>query len=231
MEVPARFVRDCLEAARECGLPSHDLLEGLPLTHERLDEPGARVRWNDFAELADRIGAALGTNDRIEEFGRLTGTRISPWGFVRLVPHVVSPAHLLRVALQFVGPALFPHLGHELVMRAGGTMRLTLSLPPSYRGSETFFRFCMGGIRASTTVFGYKAALIAVASIGPRGCVLDITPPPNRTVFGRVRSALRALRGESALFDEIARQHEAMQDVFGVLLRTQSELQQLMERV
>jgi len=231
MEVPARFVCDCLEAAGECGLASHDLLEGLPFTRERLDEPGARVRWNDFAELTDRIGAALGTNDRIEEYGRLTGTRISPWAFVRLLPHVVSPAHLLRVALQFVGPAVFPHLGHELVMRGGGTMRLTLSVPPSYRGSETFFRFCMGGIRASTTVFGYKAPLVAVASIGPRGCVLDITPPPNRTVLGRVRSAIRALRGESALFDEIARQHEAMQDVFGVLLRTQSELQQLMERV
>jgi PAS domain S-box-containing protein len=231
MEVPARFVRDYLQAARECGLAPADLLQGLPFTRERLDEPGARVRWNDFAELTDRIGAALGTNDRIEEFGRLTGLRISPWAFVRLVPHVVSPAHLLRVALQFVGPVLFPHLGHEFVVRAGGTMRLTLSVPPSYRGSETFFRVCMGGIRASTTVFGYEAALIAVASIGPRGCVLDITPPPNRTVFGRVRSALRALRGESALFDEIARQHEAMQDVFGVLLRTQSELHQLMERV
>ncbi len=110
-------------------------------------------------------------------------------------------------------------------------MRLTLSVPPSYRGSETFFRVCVGGIRASTTVFGYKAPLIAIASIGPRGCVLDITPPPNRTAVGRVWSALRALRGESALFDEVVRQHEAMQDVFGVLLRTQSELHQLMERV
>ena len=60
MEVPARFVRDYLEAARECGLATHDLLEGLPFTRERLDEPGARVRWNDFAELTDRIGAALG---------------------------------------------------------------------------------------------------------------------------------------------------------------------------
>ena len=231
MEVPARFVRDYLDAARDCGLIPDELLDGLPLTRERLDVPGARVRWNDFAALTDRIGAALGTNERIEELGRLTGARISPWALVKLVPHVVSPGLLLRIALQFVGPVLFPHLGHEFVVRPGGTMRLTLSVPPSYQGSETFFRICVGAIRTSTTLFGYEAALIAVASIGPRGCVLDITPPPNRTVVGRIRSALRALRGESALFDEIARQHEAMQDVFGVLLRTQSELQQLMERI
>src|SRR6202000_1589719 len=37
--------------------------------------------------------------------------------------------------------------------------------------------------------------------------------------------------GESALFDEIARQHEATQRVFGKLLRTQTELRQLMERI
>ena len=70
-----------------------------------------------------------------------------------------------------------------------------------------------------------------MVSLGPRGCVLDVTPPPNRTVFGRVRSAFRSLRGESALFDEIGRQHEAMQGVLGALLRTKRELQQLMERI
>ncbi len=62
MEVPARFVRDYLEAAREYGLAANDLLHGLPLTREQLEEPRARVRWNDFAELTERIGAALGTN-------------------------------------------------------------------------------------------------------------------------------------------------------------------------
>ena len=231
MELPARFVRDCLDAARECGLTPEDLLAGHPFSRAQLDEPGKRVRWDDFAELIDRIAAGLGTNDRIEEHGRLVGMRIAPWAFAKLVRHVASPALVIRIALQFVGPMLFPHLGHDFDVRAGGTMRLTLSVPPSYRGSEAFFRFCMGGIRASTTVLGYGAPLIAVASIGPRGCVLDITAPPNRTAVGRIRSAFRALRGESALFDEVTRRHEAMQDVFGVLLRTQSELHQLMEGV
>jgi hypothetical protein len=229
MEVPARFVRDCLDGARDFGLTPQDLLSGLPFSRAQLDEPAKRVRWNDFAELLDRIAAGLGTNDRIEEHGRLVGVRIAPWAFAKLVRHVASPALVIRVALQFVGPMLFPHLGHDFEVRAGGTLRLTLSVPPSYRGSEVFFRFCMGGIRASTTILGYGPPLIAVASIGPRGCVLDITAPPSRTAVGRIRSAFRALRGESVLFDEVTRRHEAMQDVFGVLLRTQSELHQLME--
>jgi PAS domain S-box-containing protein len=231
MEVPARFVRDCLDGARDFGLTPQDLLSGLPFSRAQLDEPAKRVRWNDFAELLDRIAAGLGTNDRIEEHGRLVGVRIAPWAFAKLVRHVASPALVIRVALQFVGPMLFPHLGHDFEVRAGGTLRLTLSVPPSYRGSEVFFRFCMGGIRASTTILGYGPPLIAVASIGPRGCVLDITAPPSRTAVGRIRSAFRALRGESVLFDEVTRRHEAMQDVFGVLLRTQSELHQLMEGV
>ena len=231
MEVPARFVRDCLDGARESGLTPEDLLSGLPFSRAQLDEPGKRVRWNDFAELLDRIAAGLGTNERIEEHGRLVGVRIAPWAFAKLVRHVASPALVIRIALQFVGPMLFPHLGHDFEVRAGGTLRLTLSVPPSYRASEVFFRFCMGGIRASTTILGYGPPLIAVASIGPRGCVLDITAPPNRTAVGRIRSAFRALRGESALFDEVTRRHEAMQDVFGALLRTQSDLHQLMEGV
>lgn len=199
MEVPARFVRDCLDGARECGLAPEELLSGLAFTRAQLDEPARRIRWNDLAELLDRIAAALGTNDRIEEHGRIVGVRIAPWAFAKLVKHVASPTLVLRIALQFVGPMLFPHLGHDFEVRADGTLRLALSVPPSYRGGEVFFRFCMGGIRASTTILGYGPPLIAVASIGPRGCVLDITPPPNRTAVGRIRSAFRALRGESAL--------------------------------
>ena len=231
MEVPARFVRDYIDAAVKCGVVQDDLLAGLPLSRARLEASEARVHWDDFAEIVDRIGVALGTNDRIEQHGSIAVELSSRWALVHLVPHIVGPDLLLRVGLQFTGPALFPHMRHELEKRPGGALRLTLSIPEPYRGSYTFLRCCVGGIRAIPTVFGYKPALVVVGSIGPRRAVFEITPPPNRTVLGRIRSAVRALRGESALFDEIGRRHEAMQEVFGVLLRTQNELHQLMERI
>ncbi len=231
MELPARFVRDYLDAARECGVEPESVLAGLPVLREQLDTPRGRVHWDDFAELSDRIAAALPGGARIEDVGRISVALSSSWAFRTLVPQLVTPALLLRVGFQFSGPALFPILRHQIEDLGDGALRLTLSVPAPYRGSESFFRACIGGIRSIPTLLGYQPALVGVTSLGPRGCVFEITPPPSRTIFGRVRSALRALRGESPLFDEVARRHEAIQEVFGALLRTQRELHHLMERI
>ena len=231
MEVAARFARDAVDAAEEAGVPAAGLLAGLPFTRAELANVGARIRWDDLAELCDRMAAALGTNERLEEHGRRTVRRVSTWTIVRIVPHLVGPTVLLRIGMQFAAPSVFPHIRHSLEMQPGGTMRFTLTLPSQYRGCEAFFRGSVGGIGSIPTIFGYPPALVAVVSIGPHGFVIDVTPPPNRTVFDRVLGAVRALRGESALFEEMVRQHEAMQDVFGVLFRTENELHQLMERI
>jgi PAS domain S-box-containing protein len=192
---------------------------------------GGRIAWDDFAGMLDRIGEALGTDEGVEEFGRMAIERSSRWAFLHLLPYVVDPGLLLRVGMRLSAPSIFPNMRHTLESRPGGAMRLSLSLPAPYRDCETFFRCCVGGIRSLSTLFGYGPARVVVVSIAPRGCVLDITPPPSRTLFRRVHGAVRALRGDSALFEEIAKQHEATQEVFRVLLRTQSELRDLMERV
>ena len=231
MEISARFVRDYLNAARELGVEAEAIFAGLGVTPEQVSARDGRIRWDDFAAISDRIGAALGSRERVEEFGRLAVSLSSPWVFRHLVSRVASPSLVLRIGLQFAGPAVFPSVRHEVHEHPDGTLRLTLSVPPPYRGCETFFRACVGGIRSIPALMGHPPALVVLASIGPRGATYDITPPPIRTVTGRLRSALRALRGESVLFEEVARQHEAMQSVFGTLLRTESELHQLMERI
>lgn len=231
MEIPARFVRDCLNAARDLGLDAEAIFAGLGITHEQVSSRAGRLRWDDFAALHDRIGAALGSRERVEEFGRLVVSLSAPWAFRHLVSRVAPPSLVLKIGLQFVGPAVFPSVQHELHEHPDGTLRLTLSVPPPYRGCETFFRACVGGMRSIPALMGHPPALVVLASIGPRGATYDITPPPTRTIVGRLTSALRAVRGESVLFAEIARQHEAMQKVFGTLLRTESELHQLMERI
>ncbi len=230
MELSARFVRDYLAAAEQLGVSAAVSLGSGRLTRDQVNAADGRIRWDDFAELSDRIGAALGSNERIEEFGALAVSLSSPWVFRHLVSRVLSPSLVLRIAFQFTGPAVFPS-SHELTRRADGTFRLVLSVPPPYKGSLTYFRCCVGGIRSIPTVMGHPPALVVLAAIGPRGATYDITPPPTRTVTGRLRSAVRALRGESVLFEEVARQHAAMQSVFGTLLRTESELHQLMERI
>jgi signal transduction histidine kinase/ActR/RegA family two-component response regulator len=120
---------------------------------------------------------------------------------------------------------------HAVEERPGGVVRLTLSLPPPYQGCEPYFRMCVGGVRSIPTLFGYAPAVVGVKALGPAGVTLDVTPPPSRTIAGRLRHAFSALRGESALFEEVARQHESLHEVFGELLRTQSELREFMESI
>jgi PAS domain S-box-containing protein len=231
MEVSARFARDCVDVAEECGLEAERLLAGLPFSRAQLAKPGARIRWEDLAELCDRLGDALGTDERVEELGRLTVKRVSGWSMVQLVPHIMGPSVVLRIGLQFAGPSIFPHIRHALEKHGDGTMQFSLTVPEPYRGCETFFRASVGGIRTIPTAFGYPPALVRVKSIGPRGFVIHVTPPLHRTLLDRARGAYRTLRGESALFEEMARQHAQMHEVFGALFRTQNEMHELMERI
>jgi PAS domain S-box-containing protein len=231
MELPARFVSDCLDASDEMGVPRATVLAGFPALEAELRAGRGRVRWDDFAEIFDRIGAALGTDARIEEFGARAVSSSAPSVFRHLVPHLVSPALVLSIGLRFTGPAVFPNLQAVVEKRSDGTLRVALTVPLPYRGCETLFRSIVGGIGAIPTLLGYSPALVVASGLGPRGGTYAVTPPPNRTVGGRLRSALRALRGETTLFDEVARQHDAVQSVFGALLRTQTELKQLMERI
>jgi signal transduction histidine kinase/ActR/RegA family two-component response regulator len=231
MELPARLIRDFVRAAGACGVGPEAIYEGSPTARARRGDAVGRVSWDEWAQMILRVDAAMGSAERMEEVGRLVVAHTSDWAFVRLARHAVDPVQLLRIAFQWVGPAMFPHVKHEVERRADGTLRLALSLPEPYAECEPYFRMCVGGIRSIPTLVGLDPALVVVESIGPRGAVYAVRPPVSRTVMGRLRRAVRALRGEGALFDEMAQQHEAMQAVFGALLRTQDELHQFMERI
>jgi PAS domain S-box-containing protein len=231
MEVPSRYMRDFVGAAGACGVSPDELFAGLSIGPADFEGVLRRVPWRDCVALFERAAAKLGSDAGVEELGRRSVAISSSWAFQRLVPHLVTPARLLRIAFGFAGPATFPHIKHVVEDLPGGGMRLALSLPPPYEESEPYFRMCVGGVRSLPTLFGYKPAHVAVVKIGPRELTLDVTPPPSLTIAGRVRHALGALRGESVLFEEATRQHEALQNVFGELLRTQSELHEFMESI
>ena len=165
MEVTARLVRDCLRAATALGLSRDELLAGLSITPADLESTRARIPWNDCATMFERARAMLGSDERVEEIGRLILELSSSWALLRLVPHVVSPRRVLHVAFGFAGPSIFPHMYHRVEERPGGVTRLTLALPPPYKPSEAFFRGCVGGIRALPTLLGYAPAVVAVQAI------------------------------------------------------------------
>jgi PAS domain S-box-containing protein len=224
-------MREFVLAAGACGVSPDELFAGLPFGPADFEGVLRRIPWRDCVAVFERAAAKLGSDASLEELGRRSVGISSSWAFQRLVPHLVTPTRLLRIAWGFAGPATFPHVNHKVEDLEGGAMRLTLTLPPPYEESESYFRMCVGGVRSLPTLFGYRPAHVAVVAIGPRGLTLDVTPPPSLTIAGRVRHALGALRGESVLFEEATRQHEALQKMFGELLRTQNELHEFMESI
>jgi signal transduction histidine kinase/ActR/RegA family two-component response regulator len=231
MEVSARYMRDFLHVASAFGISRDELLADLPIATADLESARGRVPWSECVTIFERACARMGSEERIEELGRRSVQLTSSWALVRIVPHFISPRGLLRIAFGFAGPSIFPHMHHTVEERPGGVMRLTLSLPPPYQGCQPYFRMCVGGVSSIPTLLGYSPAVVGVKALGPGGVTLDVTLPPSRTIAGRLRHAFSALGGETALFEEVARQHESLHEVFGELLRTQSELRELMESI
>jgi hypothetical protein len=137
-EVSCTATAAALEALERMGVVTRELTDGLPVGIERLRNPRMTIAWDTFAELMDRTGARLGV-EGMHELGAAI-LQSPSYRYMRFATSVLAtPRAVLRLTDRFLGPSMFPLLGHSLEDLADGRMRLNLDVPSGYRVSEAFF--------------------------------------------------------------------------------------------
>jgi two-component system cell cycle sensor histidine kinase/response regulator CckA len=230
-EVSCKATRMILEALDASGVAVAGLADGLPISLEELRDPQARVDWDVFTEVVERVGARCGDELPLEEIG----TRILRVPSFDVLRHagrlVVSPRQLYEVAVRLVAPALFPNVAVEQEWLGSGRLVITARLLPEYRGSVAFFRLCHGNVAALPRVLDLPASVIEEQAFSPRSGRLVLRPPPSHTLAVRVVRGVRALGTLGEAWRGVVRQQRELEASIEALRDSRHELEQLLERL
>src|SRR5262249_34472572 len=102
---------------------------------------------------------------------------------------LVDSKQLLKVLVTIANPLAFKPLSHRFEDLGDRRVRVTARLRKGARPSETWFRGSLGALRGIARSLDLPPEEVS-AEIGPDYGIYDITLPPNRTIFRRLRDKL-----------------------------------------
>jgi two-component system, cell cycle sensor histidine kinase and response regulator CckA len=227
-EVSCTATAAALEALERMGVGTRELTDGLPVSVERLRNPRMSIAWDTFAELMDRTGARLGV-EGMHELGAAV-LKSPSYRYVRFAASLLAtPRSVLRLTNRFLGPSMFPLLGHRLEDLADGRMRLTLEVPSGYRVSEAFFWAVAGQVRAIPRLFDLPNASMEL-QMGDRQASFTVRLPHVRWQ-DQAQRVLRMAAQPAVTLRMLAAQRRAEQDSYEALARFRHDLHRLIERL
>ena len=191
-------------------IPAERLVQDLPVDLADLREPGRRIDWEVFCDLLERFEALVGGAEQVER----AGTRIFDEPIMRrsraLAGLFLSLRHVYEYGGRWRTAAFYTNVLRRFEELPDGRFRVTLWIPESQRGCETFFRMRCGAQRATPRWFGYGEEAHVEAELGSHSGVYWITPPARRRPLAqRVKHALRRkLTRGPAIWDLVVRQEE-----------------------
>lgn len=226
-------------AADRCDVALEELCEGLPLDERTLRSRFARVSWDQFVELIDRLERRMGFT-RLE----LCTQHLPDIGprSRQMLAAFASERTLVRFVCTLMGPTQYPMLvtTYEEEEQPGGraTGHLTMKLREGFRGSRSFFRLCRSALSAVPCVIGLAPIEVRVEA-EDRGARFWLSLPPSQTIFGKWRrraepgwnEAIAELEEEKGRLLDAHRQLWARKDSeFGEKLAAAAQRWRLTER-
>jgi len=222
------MVLDVLEAAR---IPVEPLVEGLPVSLAELRDTSARVDWDVYVEVLDRVDRACGDELPLEEIGARI-LKVPQFELLRRAGQLLmGPRHLYEIAGRLFPPMMFPDVVVRLGWLPSGRLVVTGELPPDYRESIPFFRICHGNVAALPRLLDLPASKIEEQALSGRSGRLVLLPPPSHTLVARVRRSARAVGALGDVWRGIERHQKELEDSLAALRTSRHELQQLIERL
>jgi PAS domain S-box-containing protein len=227
--VSGKATRILLELLERRGIDRRPVVEGLPIDPVVLVDPRARVAWEIFIELLDRVERIVGGPQGLEELGAEM-VWVPQYAFMRrIAAHVVDLRRLHEAGARWFAPQLFPGLRFEIVDVPGGRFVIHGSVPSHLRGSLPFFQICRGCISAISCLLDQPRSIVD-AELTPRQMRLVVHPPPSIPLRRRLGRKLRAVVAGQALVDDLMRQHWEVTESYRALLRSRQDFRDVLER-
>lgn len=152
-EVPALLFGFMRRTLDRYGVDTALLIEGSSLERVDVSKLGERVDWDELARFLNRCAEGLSAEEQ-ERVGELYP--VENRHFHAFVRAAVSPRILYRLAWKAAKPA-YPHMELDCWSVPGG-VRVSMEMPPRYRGCPLFFRATVGECRTLPELLGLGPA-------------------------------------------------------------------------
>jgi DNA-binding CsgD family transcriptional regulator len=198
-EVSGRATMMMIDLGERRGIPAERLLAGISATASSLRMRGARIDWDDYALIVDRLEEEIGgpaafieltegAFDVLPEVAFLAGMFFSPVDLCRFVSLAFAlPQYgIVRCSMEELGDGRY-------VLQAG--------IPLPYRGSSAFMRATLGTLRAQPRLLGLPSASVD-AEFTEREGRWVVTPPRPTAGARRARSFARDVLARAGVMIE-----------------------------
>jgi signal transduction histidine kinase len=208
-EVSCRALEVHLRYIDREGIPLARFIEGLDLDEAVLRNPSARIRWDDFARLCDRLAKLCGSIQILEQLGAESQESPALSPILKIAALFASVRSLYWAAYKFSGVQLFRNIQTELEVLGPCSLRLSATIPEPYLVSPAFFYITAGTFRVGPRIL-LQPDSVVVTNISGRRCDYLITHAPSTTIFARVRHAFLALFSAHRVFEELRAQNDEL---------------------
>jgi len=219
-----------LESLEGAGIPTDQLVDGLPLSLDDMRDKNARYDWGTFVAVHENLARIVGSTRALEEVGERL-VHVPSYDFLRrIAAWVVSPRELNIVGMRWLAPSLFPHLRFRILALDDRQFVVESEIPEGYAPSIPFWHVCRGAVSAVPTLLGRPKTHIE-AEITPRRSVLHIRFEPSFTMLDQLKTWIGVFRNARAVTDELVRQQADISESFQAMLRSRQDFRNALQQV
>jgi PAS domain S-box-containing protein len=205
-EVSTSGVRQVLTALERLNVDVRPLIDGLPVSEQELRAPGGRVDWDVWVEIFERLEVIVGGQDALEEIALVSAATPGKHQFQRVAQLLSTPISLYRLNSRWGIPNQFRHMRSECVELAPDRLRISMSIPETYRGSMAVFRASLGVMRALPRLVGMPESEILSREVWTHGMTTVLKPPPPRTLVSYARRFATRVHGLQSMIEQLGEQ-------------------------
>jgi PAS domain S-box-containing protein len=207
-EVSGKANQLLLVACDHRGIAPERLIEGLPLTLDRMRDPNRRMDWDLHVELIERLGRACGGPEGLAEAGAQVHEAESLRRLRSLGAVFLDARRLFWIGCRWIGPSLFSHARFDYEELDDGRLRMTVEIPEHYRRSRDFFAMMSGALRSAPLANGFGEAAQVELDTDGRRAVYMITPPARPPLLELFRRVLQLPFAASSAIEELGAAQE-----------------------
>jgi signal transduction histidine kinase/CheY-like chemotaxis protein len=198
-EVSCRTTAAIIRSLVARGIDATHMAHGISVGLETLEDPSARIPWDDFVQVLRNCGDLTHGPAGLEEICATFYPQND--GLLKdLGRQLLSPRALYHMGARWYGPWLIPCTRAQCKDLPDGRILQTIEIQPDREDSELFFHAMCGSLRTVPSLLGLPPADVKMER-GPRKAAFTITPPQIGRIE-RVQRMLRRRRGAVAGADE-----------------------------
>ncbi len=217
-----------LRAVEAQGLPTADLVAGLPEDREMLESGRGSISWEENCELLERIEQRCGGPEGLIDLGR-SFNRLQVLGpLQRIMSFALSPLQVYKLVVRWQGPRSFADVSTSMSVDERGRIEIEIEIHAQSRASLPFLRLTQGSFESAPRIIGLGPSILE-AELEPRRARFLVTPPPSPSFVARL-ARVRELFGSSrSAIDHLADQHEGLRRTLAALRSSEERYRRLAE--